>query len=285
MQPYIQYKQTRGAGIGCQLSPALCNVTGALIEHAWQQLHNNLLHHTDIHFNYYRYVDNRFIIHNEHFLTHPAILTLIRHDFFGDPIELEAVEDNHLLGFNIELTNRTITYMQPTQSWKIRDPTSAGSKRLTLSGLASRLHTMYKYTFPPTAADAAADDYLVKLYIHKGHAAIDCKRFLKSRKSTLCAVRSRPSTGLTAPFRPLVCVRPRPKWFNPSFEIRHCSTQGRVTLLSYGQFPVPAISTVDPLRCSLLLMVVLHATPKQVSSSSFQQPSFSRVLQTSEQIV
>lgn len=44
----------------------ICNVAITLIEHSWQQLHTNLLHHTDLHFNYYRYVDNRFITRNEH---------------------------------------------------------------------------------------------------------------------------------------------------------------------------------------------------------------------------
>ena len=31
------------AGIGSQLSPALCNVAITLIEHSWHQIHNNLL--------------------------------------------------------------------------------------------------------------------------------------------------------------------------------------------------------------------------------------------------
>lgn len=50
--------------------------------------------------------------------TRPATRTqtLIHDDFFGDPVELETVEDFHLLGFNIDLTTRTITYIQPTQS-------------------------------------------------------------------------------------------------------------------------------------------------------------------------
>ena len=64
---------------------------------------DNLLQHTALHFTYYRYVDNRFIARNEHFLSHPAIQTLIHHNFFGDPVELETVDDFHLLGFNIDL--------------------------------------------------------------------------------------------------------------------------------------------------------------------------------------
>ena len=164
MQQHLQANPR--AGIGSQLSPALCNVAITLIEHSWHQLHNNLLQHTALHFTYYRYVDNRFIVHNEQFLSHPAIQTLIHHNFFGDPVELEPADDFHLLGFNIDLPQRTITYIQPTQPWKIRDHTSAGSQRLALSGLASRLHAIYTYTFPPHNATAAAEA-LVQLYAQK----------------------------------------------------------------------------------------------------------------------
>ena len=93
------------------MPPALCNVAITLIEHSWQQLHIPRLHPTDLHFTYYRYVDNRFIVHNEHFLSHPAIQTLIHSNFFGDPVELETVDDFHLLGFNIDLPQRTVTYI------------------------------------------------------------------------------------------------------------------------------------------------------------------------------
>ena len=196
------YKQIRGAGIGSQLSPALCNVAVTLIEHSWQQLHNNLLQHTALHFAYYRYVDNRFIVHNEQFLSHPAIQTLIHNDFFGDPVELEPVDDFHLLGFNIDLQQRTITYIQPTQPWKIRDHTSAGSQRLALSGLASRLHSIYTYTFPSHHATAAAEA-LVHLYAQKGHDLHACRRFLRKRLAFSTARFVRRS-------RRVVCVTP---WF------------------------------------------------------------------------
>ena len=188
------YKRIRGAGIGSQLSPALCNVAITLIEHSWHQLHNNLPH--------YRYVDNRFIVHNEHFLSHPAIQTLIHHNFFGDSVELETVDDFHLLGFNIDLLQRTITYMQPTQSWRIRDSTSAGSQRLTLSGLASRLHAIYTCTY---------------LYVLKKHAAKDCERFLKPKNSShLFHVRR-------IRHRVCVCVHPWTKGSQPTSAGGHSS--------------------------------------------------------------
>ena len=107
------------------------------------------------------------------------------------------MEDFHLLGFNIDLPQRTITYMQPSQPWKIRDSTTAGSQRLALSGLQSRLHTIRKYTFPPSSAEVAAAE-LVRLYVQKGHNRHACHRFLKKRR-----------------MRRPVCVHPWTKGFPP----------------------------------------------------------------------
>ena len=60
--------------------------------------------------------------------------------------------------------------------------TTAGSQRLALSGLQSRLHTIRKYTFPPSSAEAAAAE-LVRLYVQKGHNHHACHRFLKKRRN------------------------------------------------------------------------------------------------------
>lgn len=51
---------------------------------------------------------------NESFLTHTAIQTLIHPDCLGNPVELETVDNSRLLGFNLDLAQRTITYIQPT---------------------------------------------------------------------------------------------------------------------------------------------------------------------------
>ena len=93
---------------------ALCYVAITLIEHSWAQLHRSPTDHTQIHFTYHRCVDIRFIIFNENQRDLPQ--PQHRHsspytDFFGDPVELEPVEDMHLLGFDINLTNGpSLTY-------------------------------------------------------------------------------------------------------------------------------------------------------------------------------
>ena len=170
----------RLSGIGSQLPPALCNAAITLIEHSWHQLHHPLTDHTEIHFVYYRYVDNRFIAFNSIFLKHLAIQTLIHPDFYGNPVELEPVEDMHLLGFDVDLRQRTISYIPPDASWKIRDNASAGSTRLRLSGLQSRAHLIRKYTYPSSAVERALAQ-LTDLYVQKGHDLRSCRQALRGK--------------------------------------------------------------------------------------------------------
>ena len=51
----------------------------------------------------------------------------------------------------------------------------------------TRLHTIHKYTFPPSSAEAAAAE-LVKLYVQKGHNQVACSRFLKKAPITAICV-------------------------------------------------------------------------------------------------
>ena len=136
------YKQIQGAGIGSQLSPALCNVAITLIEHTWHTTYHEFLQQPSLHLFNTRYVDNRYILLNEQFRQTLPITTLAPPDFYEHPVEIEPVDDDHLLGFHIDPLNRTVTFQLPTHPWQIRDPQSAGSHRLRLSGLRSRHHTL-----------------------------------------------------------------------------------------------------------------------------------------------
>ena len=115
------------------------------------------------------------------FLNHIGIQTLIHPDFFGNPVELEPVEDMHLLGFDVDLTQRTIAYIPPNATWKIRDHASAGSQRLSLSGPTSRAHLTHHYTYPPSANERALDQ-LAHLYAQKGHDLARCLRLIRGKK-------------------------------------------------------------------------------------------------------
>ena len=164
------------AGIGSQLSPAFCNVAITLIERSWAQLHHSLADHTQIHFTHYRYVDNRFITFDDIFLNHMGIQTLTQPDFVGNSVELEPVQDMHLLGFDVDLTHRTITYIAQNATCKIRGHASGGSQRLRLSGLTSRAHLI---------RNGRALSQLAHLYAQKGHDLVQCIRLVRGKVKLL----------------------------------------------------------------------------------------------------
>ena len=66
--------------------------------------------------------------------------------FYQAPVELETVQDGTLLGFTIDVVQRSVRYQVPPL-WKIRDLRSAGSVRLRLSELKSRATLIRRYTF------------------------------------------------------------------------------------------------------------------------------------------
>ena len=126
------------------------------------------------------YVDNRYILLNEQYRSALPITTLAHPDFYEHPVEIEPVDDDHLLGFLIDPLNRTVTSQLPTHPWQIRDPQPAGSHRLRLSGLQSRHHTLRKYTFPQQLAPTTAQQ-LMQLYMTKGHSKEHCAAALRPR--------------------------------------------------------------------------------------------------------
>ena len=166
---HTYYQQIQGAGTGSQLSPALCNVAITLIEHSWHEAYHTFLQQPNLHIFHTRYVDNRYILLNHHFRQSLPITTLAHPDFYGNPVEIEIVEDDHL-----NPQTRTVTFQLPTHPWQIRDIQSAGS----LSGLQSRHHTLQQYSFPPHMANLTSQA-LVQLYVTKGHSKTHCAAALR----------------------------------------------------------------------------------------------------------
>ena len=109
------------------------------------------------------------------------ITTLAHPDFYEHPVEIEPVDDDHLLGFHIDPLNRTITFQLPTHPWQIRDPHSARSYRLRLSGLQSRHHTLRQYTYPQHLTQTTSQQ-LAQLYMTKGHSKEHCAAALRPRR-------------------------------------------------------------------------------------------------------
>ena len=139
--------QHRGAGIGSHISPSLSNLAVTLIERSWRNAYSTFIQSSQPQLLFTRYVDNRFILFDHRFRSALPMQVLSDCFFYQAPVELETVQDGTLLGFIIDVVQRTVRYQVPPL-WKIRDLHSAGSMRLRLSGLKSRATLIRRYTFP-----------------------------------------------------------------------------------------------------------------------------------------
>ena len=88
-------------------------------------------------------------------------------EFYKPPVILEEVGDFHILGFNLCVKDKTMTYILPTKPWQIKSPHSANSLVRNVSGFHSRAALIKQGTFPPEDSDAQVEA-LVALYIAKG---------------------------------------------------------------------------------------------------------------------
>ena len=172
--------QHRGAGIGSHISPSLSNLAVTLIERSSRNAYLTFVQSSQLQLLFTRYVDNRFILFDHRFRSALPMRVLSDCFFYQAPVELETVEDGTLLGFTIDVVQRTVRYQVPPL-WKIRDLHSAGSMRLRLSGLKSRATLIRRYTFPK---QFVRDDLnqLIQLYVQKGFSKTDCQRVLYRRQ-------------------------------------------------------------------------------------------------------
>ena len=160
--------QIRGACVGNPAAGSICSVTVSIDEHMWVSSFNFYLSNAYIN----RYVDNRLIIIDKCFISTPAIMTLLDLNFYMAPVELEACGSYTYLGFEINVAARTCHYILPPHPAQYRSAFSAGSTKLKLSGLRSRLHLLYSGTFPPRDARNIACG-LLNMYLTKGFTLMD----------------------------------------------------------------------------------------------------------------
>ena len=139
------FKQRRGSCMGSPISPVLCSLTVTVDEALWQKSFCTLLQSNAF---ITRYVDNRLIIASAAARQHRALQQFVQLEFYRPPVCLEVVGGNTLLGFEVNLERCTISYKVPTCDSQFRSTKSAGTHRLILSGLSSRLHIICKCAYP-----------------------------------------------------------------------------------------------------------------------------------------
>ncbi|CAE7245257.1 unnamed protein product [Symbiodinium natans] len=164
------FAQVRGSTIGNQVSPIISSITVMMQEHQWQQDFSAFRSNNRWSFFARRYVDNRFIIFAQELRRTSALRALCDLDFYQAPVEIEVVHDNHFLGFNVDVTHRSVRFMMPKHAWQFRLPTSAGCKSHMLSSFRSRASLILQHTLP---LEHVAEDIerLFHMYIKFGYSS------------------------------------------------------------------------------------------------------------------
>ena len=117
-----------------------------------------------------RYVDNRFLIFSDHLLKTKAMKLLCHPSVYRDPVTLEDVGDLHILGCLVDPETRHVSYIVPIEDWQFRTTKSAGSCRMNLGGLRSRVCIIRRQTFPKKLIQPLMRQ-LVQQYISRGFTA------------------------------------------------------------------------------------------------------------------
>ena len=111
------YRQIRGTCMGNQISPILSEIAVAAVEVAWSRAWSSQFVGHRI-FHCWRYVDNRVLLMSQSSKAHSAVQSFLHSDFYGPPVQLELVEDNRFLGFDVVPESRQIKYILPKNDGK-----------------------------------------------------------------------------------------------------------------------------------------------------------------------
>ncbi len=142
----------RGVCIGNPAAPAICAAAVSIDEYFWARSLHLMVRPCILS----RYVDNRLVCIPRWCLENPQWASLLHLGFYKEPVELECCNSDAYLGFTLNVEKGTFSYIIPPHAGQYRSPLSAGSMRMKLSGLRSRLHLLYAGTFPPSLRENLA---------------------------------------------------------------------------------------------------------------------------------
>ena len=169
------YRQHLGAAMGSQWSPVVCAVVAATREHMF---YSSLLGTVRLGDPFQpfrmvaRYVDNRYMVYLPGAEKHPRFSLWTDLQFYSNPILLEEVGSDSLLGFCVDWQHRTITFQQPATLSKLRGARSAGAKRHSIAGFHARALLISRFVRPRHLISEQIAD-LVLQYLWKGFTLND----------------------------------------------------------------------------------------------------------------
>jgi hypothetical protein len=159
------YKQSRGAVIGGQASPALCALAVTYKEFVWQQAYKICTQ--DARFLCIRYVDNRLTVLASLLAAQSSFQRFLDPFFYQHPVELEPCGDMFFLGYLLDFDKAECLFRVPSQTHEYRSTRSAGSTRRCLSGFTARLFLLHRGTYPRSRIPPLVK-IMIGHYVHHG---------------------------------------------------------------------------------------------------------------------
>ena len=130
------------------------------------------------------YVDNRLVLCGQHLADRWFMQEFLADFFYRHPVELEDVTNGEFLGTTLDANLRTLSFQQPTASFRFRPSRSAGTEAHKLSAAAARICLASRYSFPDHQARCDVQQ-LVRSYLEYDYPASKLKeladKFLRTR--------------------------------------------------------------------------------------------------------
>ena len=169
VQLRCSFRQVRRSAIGNQVSPSLASLTVAVLEEQWARKAQKFLQNNGSRIFIARFVDNRLIIYDTTIAQDADFQEFCQLDFYIPPVQLENEPDETCLGFRVCLQDHRIRFVHPSEEYRFRPVTSAGTPAHRLAPVQSRMSNAASYSWPFKQAEDDTET-LVQIYANRGFA-------------------------------------------------------------------------------------------------------------------
>ena len=159
------WQQIRGTAIGNQISPILSLIVVSHKEYQWHSVFTNYSQPSQ-QFYIMRYVDNRIMLLPSNYKAATAFKIVTDHDFYQDPVTLEPTGDNKMLGCILNIRNKTISVLLPTEDWQFLHKDCATPIQQTTAVYQCRVSLIKRQAFPEDLRKQQLRD-LATIYQHR----------------------------------------------------------------------------------------------------------------------
>ena len=162
------FRQIQGASMGSAVAPVLCTLVANTTEFILLKNFRECLLTSGM-LTGFRYADNRAFLLSSFSRYNDWRLLCLNLGFYGEPILLEHVSGEELLGTICSVPQKTITVRQPTDATQLRTLSSAGRGSYVLSGFRARVLLIMRLARPLVMVRPQVED-LIEIYCGRGFA-------------------------------------------------------------------------------------------------------------------